>query len=68
MRFLLVVFIVEDLFEDGTVSFLGIASIRHGFKTLSSLTVSAISRYAEEHLYIYIIKRFVPTEFLAAQI
>ncbi|KAK4285083.1 hypothetical protein QN277_001827 [Acacia crassicarpa] len=36
---------IEDLFEDGTVSFLGIASIRHGFKTLSSLTVSAISRH-----------------------
>lgn len=38
---------IEELFEDGTVSFLSIASIRHGFKTLNSLTVSAISRYAE---------------------
>ncbi|XP_054814716.1 molybdenum cofactor sulfurase isoform X2 [Prosopis cineraria] len=36
---------IEDLFEDGTVSFLSIASIRHGFKTLNSLTVSAISRH-----------------------
>jgi len=38
---------IEELFEDGTVSFLSIASIRHGFKILNSLTVSAISRYAE---------------------
>ncbi|XP_028801683.1 molybdenum cofactor sulfurase isoform X1 [Neltuma alba] len=36
---------IEDLFEDGTVSFLGIASIHHGFKILSSLTLSAISRH-----------------------
>jgi len=38
---------IEELFEDGTVSFLSIVSIRHGFKILSSLTVSAISRYIE---------------------
>ncbi|KAK7405438.1 hypothetical protein VNO78_06733 [Psophocarpus tetragonolobus] len=36
---------IEELFEDGTVSFLSIASIRHGFKILNSLTVSAISRH-----------------------
>ncbi|XP_068479861.1 molybdenum cofactor sulfurase isoform X2 [Phaseolus vulgaris] len=36
---------IEELFEDGTVSFLSIVSIRHGFKILSSLTVSAISRH-----------------------
>ncbi|KOM49313.1 hypothetical protein LR48_Vigan08g014000 [Vigna angularis] len=34
---------IEEMFEDGTVSFLSIVSIRHGFKILSSLTVSAIS-------------------------
>ncbi|XP_022634624.1 molybdenum cofactor sulfurase isoform X3 [Vigna radiata var. radiata] len=36
---------IEEMFEDGTVSFLSIVSIRHGFKILSSLTVSAISRH-----------------------
>ncbi|XP_073226054.1 molybdenum cofactor sulfurase isoform X4 [Cicer arietinum] len=36
---------IEELFEDGTVSFLSIASIRHGFKILNSLTLSAISRH-----------------------
>lgn len=36
---------IEELFEDGTVSFLSIASIRHGFKILNSLTVSAISSH-----------------------
>ncbi|KAK9275964.1 hypothetical protein L1049_023239 [Liquidambar formosana] len=35
----------EELFEDGTTSFLSIASIRHGFKILNTLTVSAISRH-----------------------
>ncbi|WVZ03488.1 hypothetical protein V8G54_024294 [Vigna mungo] len=35
---------IEEMFEDGTVSFLSIVSIRHGFKILSSLTASAISR------------------------
>lgn len=36
---------MEELFEDGTISFLSIASIHHGFKILNSLTESAISRY-----------------------
>ncbi|KAK7846169.1 molybdenum cofactor sulfurase [Quercus suber] len=36
---------IEELFEDGTASFLSIASIRHGFKILNSLTLSAIGRY-----------------------
>ncbi|TKY68232.1 Molybdenum cofactor sulfurase [Spatholobus suberectus] len=36
---------IEELFEDGTVSFLSIVSICHGFKILNSLTVSAISRH-----------------------
>lgn len=45
---------IEGVFEDGTVSFLSIASIRHGFKTLRSLTISAISRYAEKNMCIYI--------------
>ncbi|XP_062168774.1 molybdenum cofactor sulfurase isoform X2 [Alnus glutinosa] len=36
---------VEELFEDGTTSFLSIASLRHGFKILNSLTISSISRH-----------------------
>ncbi|KAE9620929.1 putative molybdenum cofactor sulfurtransferase [Lupinus albus] len=36
---------IEDMFEDGTASFLSIISIRHGFKILNSLTVLAISRH-----------------------
>lgn len=35
---------VEELFEDGTISFLSIASISHGFKILNSLTTSAITQ------------------------
>lgn len=35
---------IEELFEDGTTSFLSIASIRHGFKMLNSLTTPSISR------------------------
>ncbi|GAB2286645.1 Molybdenum cofactor sulfurase [Dionaea muscipula] len=36
---------VEELFEDGTTSFLSIVSTRHGFNILNTLTVSAISRH-----------------------
>ncbi|KDP25106.1 hypothetical protein JCGZ_22641 [Jatropha curcas] len=36
---------VEELFEDGTISFLSIASLRHGFKILNSLTASGIFRH-----------------------
>ncbi|KAH9646372.1 Molybdenum cofactor sulfurase [Citrus sinensis] len=36
---------VEELFEDGTASFLSIASIRHGFNLINSLTVPAICRH-----------------------
>lgn len=35
----------EESFEDGTISFLSIASIHHGFNILNTLTISAISRY-----------------------
>ena len=38
---------IEELFEDGTASFLSIASIRHGFKLLNTITISAISRYVK---------------------
>lgn len=38
---------IEELFEDGTTSFLSIASIRHGFKMLNSLTMPSISRYVK---------------------
>ncbi|TYI95981.1 hypothetical protein E1A91_D01G036800v1 [Gossypium mustelinum] len=33
---------VEEQFEDGTISFLNIASIRHGFKIFNTLTTSAM--------------------------
>ncbi|KAG8653142.1 molybdenum cofactor sulfurase isoform X2 [Manihot esculenta] len=36
---------VEELFEDGTISFLSIASICHGFKILNSLTAPGICRH-----------------------
>lgn len=36
---------IEQVLEDGTISFLAIASIRHGFKIINTLTHSAISRY-----------------------
>lgn len=36
---------IEQVLEDGTLSFLAIASIRHGFNIIDALTVSAISRY-----------------------
>lgn len=37
---------IEEFFEDGTISFLSIASLHHGFKILNTLSMSAISRYA----------------------
>ncbi|XP_077244486.1 molybdenum cofactor sulfurase (LOS5) (ABA3) isoform X3 [Tasmannia lanceolata] len=36
---------VEESFEDGTQSFLSIASIHHGFKIINTLTTSVISRH-----------------------
>ncbi|KAK1440120.1 hypothetical protein QVD17_05945 [Tagetes erecta] len=36
---------IEESFEDGTVSFLNIASIRHGFNILNTLTPLSISRH-----------------------
>ncbi|XWS10763.1 hypothetical protein CRYUN_Cryun38cG0025700 [Craigia yunnanensis] len=36
---------VEAHFEDGTISFLSIASIRHGFKIFNTLTTSAMCRH-----------------------
>ncbi|KAL2495750.1 Molybdenum cofactor sulfurase [Forsythia ovata] len=36
---------VEEYFEDGTISYLSIASLHHGFKILSALTMPAISRH-----------------------
>ncbi|KAL1556065.1 Molybdenum cofactor sulfurase [Salvia divinorum] len=36
---------VEEYFEDGTISFLSIASLHHGFKVLNTLTMPAISRH-----------------------
>ncbi|KAI3456698.1 hypothetical protein Pfo_013361 [Paulownia fortunei] len=37
---------IEEYFEDGTLSFVSIASLHHGFKILNALTMSAISRHA----------------------
>ncbi|XP_072962206.1 molybdenum cofactor sulfurase isoform X2 [Typha angustifolia] len=36
---------IEQVLEDGTLSFLGIASIRHGFKIIDTLSISAIARH-----------------------
>uniref|UniRef100_A0A1D1ZL06 Molybdenum cofactor sulfurase n=1 Tax=Anthurium amnicola TaxID=1678845 RepID=A0A1D1ZL06_9ARAE len=36
---------IEQLFEDGTLSFLSLISIHHGFKIINMLTVSAIARH-----------------------
>uniref|UniRef100_A0A0D9WT44 Molybdenum cofactor sulfurase n=1 Tax=Leersia perrieri TaxID=77586 RepID=A0A0D9WT44_9ORYZ len=36
---------IEQVLEDGTVSFLSIASLRHGFKMIDTLTTSAIGRH-----------------------
>lgn len=36
---------IEESFEHGTASFLSIASIRHGFEIVNTLTISSISRY-----------------------
>ncbi|KAI4363608.1 hypothetical protein MLD38_019803 [Melastoma candidum] len=38
---------IEEWFEDGSISFLSIASIRHGFTILKSLTPGAISRHTK---------------------
>lgn len=36
---------IEEFFEDGTISFLSIAALHHGFKILNTLSMSAISRH-----------------------
>ncbi|KAM3193732.1 hypothetical protein ACQJBY_070393 [Aegilops geniculata] len=36
---------IEQVLEDGTISFLSIASLRHGFKIIEMLTTSAIARH-----------------------
>ncbi|CAI9087998.1 OLC1v1022225C5 [Oldenlandia corymbosa var. corymbosa] len=36
---------IEEFFEDGTLSYLSIASILHGFRILSTLTTSAVNRH-----------------------
>ncbi|CAN4103814.1 unnamed protein product [Withania somnifera] len=36
---------IEEFFEDGTISFLSIAAIQHGFKIINMLTSSSISRH-----------------------
>ncbi|XP_062115811.1 molybdenum cofactor sulfurase isoform X2 [Humulus lupulus] len=46
---------IEELFEDGTVSFLSIATVSHGFKILNSLTISAINQHTTS-LAVYVRK------------
>ncbi|CAL5041460.1 unnamed protein product [Urochloa decumbens] len=36
---------IEQVLEDGTVSFLSISSLRYGFKIIDTLTISAIARH-----------------------
>ncbi|KAL5199302.1 hypothetical protein ABZP36_020505 [Zizania latifolia] len=36
---------IEQVLEDGTISFLSIASLRHGFKIIDMLTIAAIGRH-----------------------
>lgn len=36
---------IEEYFEDGTLAFVSIASLRHGFRILNALTMSAIYRH-----------------------
>ncbi|GJN39087.1 hypothetical protein PR202_gb28183 [Eleusine coracana subsp. coracana] len=36
---------IEQVLEDGTVSFLSISSLRYGFKIVNTLTISAIARH-----------------------
>jgi len=36
---------IEQALEDGTISFLSISSLRHGFKIINMLTISAIARH-----------------------
>ncbi|XP_068654808.1 molybdenum cofactor sulfurase isoform X2 [Aristolochia californica] len=38
---------IEEWFEDGTLSFLSIASLHHGFKIVNMLSISAISRHTK---------------------
>ncbi|KAG9439484.1 hypothetical protein H6P81_019649 [Aristolochia fimbriata] len=38
---------IEEWLEDGTLPFLSIASIHHGFKIINTLTISAISRHTK---------------------
>lgn len=38
---------IEQLFEDGTVSFLDIASIHHGFNIIDRLTMPSIARHTD---------------------
>ncbi|CAN6173194.1 unnamed protein product [Urochloa humidicola] len=36
---------IEQVLEDGTISFLSISSLRYGFKIIDTLTISAIARH-----------------------
>lgn len=50
---------IEQLFEDGTVSFLDIASIRHGFRIINRLTMLSIARYFFFPLYKHFKSRYL---------
>jgi len=42
---------IENVLEDGTISFLSISSLRYGFKIIDMLTISAIARYLSEVVF-----------------
>ncbi|VAI80119.1 unnamed protein product [Triticum turgidum subsp. durum] len=49
---------IEQVLEDGTISFLSIASLRHGFKIIEMLTTSAIARHTSS-LATYVRKKML---------
>ncbi|KAF7103953.1 hypothetical protein CFC21_104885 [Triticum aestivum] len=49
---------IEQVLEDGTISFLSIASLRHGFKIIEMLTTPAIARHTSS-LATYVRKKML---------
>ncbi|XP_044962488.1 molybdenum cofactor sulfurase isoform X1 [Hordeum vulgare subsp. vulgare] len=49
---------IEQVLEDGTISFLSIASLQHGFKIIEMLTTSAIARHTSS-LATYVRKKML---------
>ncbi|KZV31597.1 molybdenum cofactor sulfurase-like [Dorcoceras hygrometricum] len=57
---------IEEYLEDGTISFLSIASLRHGFKVLNDLTMPAISRHVGS-LAMYVRRSFMSMTHVGGQ-